>query len=155
LAAAQVPSPDAQDADRAAIEITLERFLEAWNTHDAHAFSLVFTEDADFTNVMGVSVHGRENVESFHAPIYATIFKASHLTSTIRSIRFLTSDLAAVDVDWRMTGAFSPVGAALPERRGLLVWIMARQADGSWLIAIMHNAEINRPPGPPPPSPPK
>jgi uncharacterized protein (TIGR02246 family) len=155
MATAQVPSPNARDADRAAIDIILERFLEAWNTHDAHAFALAFTEDADFTNVVGMSAHGREKVESFHASVFATTFLASHLTATIRGVRFLTSDLAAVDVDWRMTGSLSPDGSLRPERQGLLAWIVAKQLDGSWLIAIMHNAEIMRPPGPPPPSLPK
>src|SRR3712207_2607477 len=64
--------------DEEAIRKVLADFVEAWNKHDAKAFSLVFAEDADFTNVRGMSVHGRAEVEKFHAPRFATTFKDSH-----------------------------------------------------------------------------
>jgi len=135
-----------QESDRAAIAQTVDRFLDAWNMHDAHSFAMTFTEDADFTNVAGVHAQGRANVESFHAPVFATVFKDSHQTAKIRSIRFLTPQLAAVDVDWEMTGAKSRDGSPRPDRKGLLSWVMAKQADGSWLIEVMHNAELISPP---------
>lgn len=131
-----------QQEDRAAIGQTLEHFLDAWNTHDAHAFSMTFTEDADFTNVAGMHARGRANVETFHAPVFATRFKNSHQTAQIRSIRFLTPHLAAVDVEWQMTGAIFQDGRTQPERRGLLNWVMAKQNDGSWLIEVFHNTEL-------------
>ena len=118
------------------------RVLNAWNAHDPRAFALTFTPDADFTNVLGATAHGRADIESFHVPVFATIFKASHLTGAIRSIRFLTAELAAVDVDWQMTGAQSPNGSPAGLRKGLLDWITQRQSDGSWLIAIMHNTNL-------------
>ena len=68
----------------------------------------------------------------------------------IRSIRFLRPDLASVDVDWQMTGAKTPDGAARPPRKGLLDWVMARQSDESWLIQVMHNTELTNLPAAPP-----
>ncbi len=139
---AQVGSTDARAADRAAIGQTIAAFMNAWNAHDARAFALTFTPDADFTNVLGATAHGRAGIESFHVPVFATIFKASHLTGVIRSIRFLTAELAAVDVDWQMTGAQTPNGSPAGLRKGLLDWIMQHQSDGSWSIAIMHNTNL-------------
>lgn len=135
--------------DETAIAQTVQRFVDSWNNHDAHAFALTFTEDCDFTNVGGTHAHGRDNVEKFHAPVFATVFKKSHQTAKLRSIRFLASDLAAVDVDWQMTGATFPDGRPRPERHGLLDWVMARQPDGSWLIQIMHNTDLTNMPAPP------
>lgn len=137
-----------EDKDRAAIAQTLDRLVDAWNTHDAHAFALTFTDDADFTNVAGAHAQGRANVEAFHAPMFAGIFKDSHQTGKIRSIRFLKPDLAAVDIEWEMTGAKSPDGKPRPYRRGLLNWVMAKQADGSWLILVVHNTELTDYPAP-------
>jgi uncharacterized protein (TIGR02246 family) len=139
----------ANDKETTAIAQTVERFVDAWNKHDTHAFALTFTEDADFTNVVGDHAQGRANVESFHAPAFAGIFKESHQTAKIRSIRFLTADLAAVDVDWEMTGVKSPDGTPRPDRKGLLNWVMAMQTDGAWLILIMHNTELTNRPAPP------
>ena len=142
MARPQNASKETEERDRAAIGQTLKAFQDDWNKHDAHAFALTFTEDADFTNVAGMHAHGRANVEAFHAPVFAGIFKESHQTGTIRSIRFLKPDLAAVDVDWEMTGAKSPDGTPRPYRKGLLDWVMARQSDGAWLIQIMHNTDL-------------
>jgi len=128
--------------EQAKIQFTLERFLNAWNAHDAHAFSETFTETADFTNVAGAHVRGRKNVEAFHTPVFAGIFKESHQSAKIRSIRFLNPGLAVVDIEWEMTGVKSPDGTSRPYRKGLLDWVMARQIDGNWLIEVMHNNDL-------------
>jgi uncharacterized protein (TIGR02246 family) len=133
---------DSHEMDRAAIAQTVADFLNAWNRHDAHAFAETFTEDADFTNVAGDHDQGRAHIEAFHAPMFNSTFKDSHQTASIRSIRFLRPDLAAVDVDWEMTGARSPDGTPRPLRKGLLNWVMAKQRDGSWLIQVMHNTDL-------------
>jgi uncharacterized protein (TIGR02246 family) len=150
IAVPQNPAADTHDKDRVSIAQTVANFVNAWNIHDAHAFAMTFTEDADFTNVVGTHASGRANIEAFHAPMFAGIFKDSHQTAQVRSIRFLRPDLASVDVDWQMTGAKTPDGALRPQRKGLSDFVMARQSDGSWLIQVMHNAELtNSVPAPP------
>ncbi len=127
--------------DPAAIQRTLERFLDSWNRHDPHANAVLYTDDADVTNVLGDHIHGRSAIEAASVETYAGVFRKSQLNGQVRSIRFLTSGLAAVDVDWQMTGAVLPSGPA-PDRKGLMDWVMVRQADGSWLIEIFHNADF-------------
>ena len=73
----QDSAANAQDKDRAAIAQAVANFVNAWNLHDAHAFAMTFTEDADFTNVAGTHANGRASVEAFHAPMFAGIFKDS------------------------------------------------------------------------------
>jgi hypothetical protein len=36
------------ESDQQAIVAVIDRFVEAWNRHDAKAFAAVFAEDADF-----------------------------------------------------------------------------------------------------------
>ena len=74
----QTVTPPSREQDEKGIKQVLAAFVEAWNHHDAKAFSLVFAEDADFTNVRGMSAHGRAEVEKFHAPRFATKFKDSN-----------------------------------------------------------------------------
>src|ERR1700732_1911654 len=71
-------STPSQEADDKAIRQVLTGFVEAWNHHDAKAFSMVFAGDADFTNVRGMTAHGRTEVEKLHAPRFAINFKASN-----------------------------------------------------------------------------
>jgi uncharacterized protein (TIGR02246 family) len=141
-AVAQRVSSDVPPADRAAIGRTATAFLDAWNAHDAHAFALTFVSDADFTNALGVHVQGRPAIETLHAQVFAKIFKTSHQTLQVRSVRLVTPAIASVDIDWQMTGAVNPDGSARPELRGLLDWVMQRQSDGSWLIVVFHNTPL-------------
>jgi uncharacterized protein (TIGR02246 family) len=123
------------------IQVVLGDFVKAWNIHDAHDFSMVFAEDADFTNVRGISVHGRVEVEKFHEQPFATRFKESSLKITANKIRFIKSDVAAVDTWWEMTGAKGPDGQVIQLRKGLLNFIMTKKGD-NWFIIIMHNMDL-------------
>src|SRR6202045_3416665 len=99
-ALSQTAAPPNREQDEKAIKQVLTGFVEAWNRHDAKAFSMVFAEDADFTNVRGMVAHGRTEVEKLHAPRFATNFKDSNQKITETKIRFITPDVAAVDARW-------------------------------------------------------
>ena len=133
--------------DEKAIRGLMDRFMDSWNRHDAHAFAMVFAEDADFTNVRGVGATGRPKIEEFHAPMFATIFRNSHQTYTDVKVRFVRSDVAAVDVGWEMTGVLDAQGGAIPNRRGLLNFVMTKDAD-HWHITVMHNQDLTALPSP-------
>jgi len=140
-APSQTVAPPNREQDEKGIKQVLTGFVEAWNRHDAKGFSMVFAEDADFTNVRGMSAHGRTEVEKFHAPRFATNFKDSNQKITEIKIRFITPDVAAVDARWEMTGAKGPDGQDIPLRKGLLNFIMTR-SNTQWLIVIMHNMDL-------------
>ena len=127
--------------DEELIKKVLTIFTDAWNKHDAKAFSNIFSEDADFTNVRGTSAHGRSEVEKFHAPLFATRFKDTYQKVTQSKIRFIKPDVAAVDAWWEMSGVKNPEGQDLPPRKGLLNFIMTKNGD-TWLITVMHNMDL-------------
>jgi|SRR5438552_8038820 len=134
--------PQTKDSmDEMGIQNVLADQVEAWNRHDAKAFSMAFAEDADFTNVIGMSAHGRAEIEKFHAPMFATIFKDSNLKMTNTKIRFIKPDVAAVDAWWEMTGANTREGKEIPLRKGLLNFVMTKQG-GRWFIIVMHNMDL-------------
>jgi uncharacterized protein (TIGR02246 family) len=140
-ALSQTVTPPNREQDEKGIKQVLTAFVEAWNRHDAKAFSMLFAEDADFTNVRGMSAHGRTEVEKLHAPRFATNFKDSNQKITETKIRFIAPDVAAVDARWEMTGAKGQDGQEIPLRKGLLNFIMTR-SSGQWLIMIMHNMDL-------------
>lgn len=135
------PGQTMVETDRKAIAAMMDRFVGAWNMHDAKAFAAVFAEDADFTNWRGTGTSGRSKIEEFHAPMFATIFKNSHQTYTAIKTRFIRPDVAAVDVHWEMTGAMDAQGNPRPDRQGLLNFVMAKN-DGQWQIVVMHNLDL-------------
>jgi len=123
------------------VESVAHRLIEAWNRHDPHAFAAVFAADAEFTNVFGMQATGRGKIEQFHAPIFETMFKDSHLSADSVRSRLVRPDVATLDLRWSMTGARDPIGNEWPRRRGLISVVATRDHD-EWLIATMHNMEL-------------
>jgi uncharacterized protein (TIGR02246 family) len=144
--------------DDSGVQRVVAEFADAWNRHDPAAFAAVFAEDADFTNVAGKSLHGRDRIQAFHSKMFSTRFKDSHMTAEQVAVRWVKPDVAAVDVHWSMTGARDDSGAERPPRAGVLIWVVAQTGD-RLSILVMHNQELNHPapgasaaPSPPDPS---
>lgn len=129
------------DLDSAAITQAFRAFQDAWNSHDAAAFASLFADDAEFVNVVGMRAHGKDEIEAFHRPIFETMFSESRLTVTNLLVRFLRPDIAAVDIEWEMTGAKDPKGRPVPHRRGIASAVLAKD-DGTWPITVFHNQDL-------------
>src|ERR1700733_1369135 len=135
-----------QDADRAAIAKAIQGYMDSWNTHNVHGVALTYTEDCDFVNNFGDVTHGRDGMEKTFGPFMTGVYSETRQTGKVRSIRFLKPDVAAVDVDWEMTGAKNQDGTVRPTRKGIHSLIMTKQPAGSWLIAVMHVHEFTASP---------
>jgi uncharacterized protein (TIGR02246 family) len=134
--------------DAAVVESLISRLIDAHNTNDVKLFASVFAEDADFNNVFGQPAKGRKAIEDFHAPLFSEprqpglpSFVNARLEVIGSTIRFLRSDVAAVDVQWRQTGAIGPDGQAWGTRYGLINCIAMREHN-VWEIAVFHNMDL-------------
>jgi uncharacterized protein (TIGR02246 family) len=136
---------DRNSVARQAIDRLVQSMATAWNKHDVQAYAEHFAEDADFTNVFGILVHGRAAIERSHASIFRTMFRDSRLTVEKTSVRFHAPNLASVDVRWSMVGARDPQGMEWPERYGLISAVAVQSAGGSWSFAVFHNQDLPSP----------
>jgi uncharacterized protein (TIGR02246 family) len=134
---AQMPS--SMDADSAAIKQCVAAWEDAWNRHDAHATATRYVEDGDFSSTTGIPSHGWKELEEHYNAIFTTFLKDAHRTDVVKSIRFLTPEIASVDIDWQMTGAKTRDGQDVPIRKGLLNWIVTKH-NGQWMITIYHES---------------
>jgi uncharacterized protein (TIGR02246 family) len=132
--------PANSEADSAAITKTCADFSENFTRHDAHGVSMTFADDADFTNMRGNHSHGRKDIENWFAGLFKGNLKDSVRTDTVRSIRFFSPELAAVDLDTVITGTKSADGSMVPARKGLMVVLMTKQ-NGHWFIGTFHESE--------------
>jgi uncharacterized protein (TIGR02246 family) len=146
LATAAPQAVATQDKDRAAIEAAIQNYMDSWNTHNVHAVAMIYAEDCDFVNNFGDVTHGRAGMEAAFGPFMTGVYSETHQTGKVRSVRFLKPDVAAVDVDWEMTGAKNQDGSMRPTRKGIHSLVMTKQADGTWLIAVMHVHEFTATP---------
>jgi|SRR5579872_5121698 len=131
------------EADAKAIKQVFAEFYESFSRHDAHAAAMTFAEDADFTNMAGAHQHGRTEVEAHLAMLFAGALKDARRTDIVKSIRFLTPNLASVDADTVISGTKAADGSEAPPRKGLMVTTMTKQ-NGRWLISVFHEVEFPR-----------
>jgi uncharacterized protein (TIGR02246 family) len=116
-------------------------FVDAWNRHDMQALAALFSEDANFVNVVGMWWRSRTEIEAAHAATHATIFKDSRLNADIAAVTHLGPGVAAVHVTWELTGRSEPDGTPGGPRRGILLFIMIEEQDG-WRIKVAQNTDI-------------
>jgi uncharacterized protein (TIGR02246 family) len=125
-----------QDAQN--IQALLDAMSKDWNAHDAKAYSRAFSEEADFTDVVGTNVFGKDSIEKLHEKSFQTVLKNSSLKITGKKIRYITNDIIAVDAWWEMMISQTDDGKNSTLQKGLANLILTRN-DKSWLILIMHN----------------
>jgi len=128
----------AQEDDSAAIRELQVRQADAWNRHDAAAYSDLFTQDGDAVNIMGWWWKGRDEIEARLSEAFAYVFRESKLTITDVDIRFLDANIAIAHVQWTMAGAQAPPGAPEPPRQGIQLQVL-RKEQGRWRIASFQN----------------
>lgn len=133
--------------DEQPIKAVVNAFTQAMNAKDAAAFAKVFHEDADFTNVKGMSSHGRKAIEDFHRRLFEgdgtqgfPSFKNAVFKVVETRIRFVRPDVANVDVTWTQTGSVLD-GRDRGLRRGLMSWLVTKESSG-WGVLVMHNMDL-------------
>lgn len=124
-----------------AIHQLVNDFAEGWNEHDIHKFCAVFEEDADHTNVQGIYRKGKKEIETSHEPLFNTIWSKSTFTVNDSQIRYLSAELASVDVRWELTDIYYPNSDQPASRKGLIHFIL-RKSNNDWKVSVMHNMDI-------------
>lgn len=136
----------AQDArDEAAIRAIVAEQVTAWNAGDGAAYASRVSPEVSFTNLFGMVMFGREPFATRHAEILATFYKGTTKHHAVRRIRFVSPDVALVDIDNEVRGVRAmPGGIAVPVDGVLktqLLEVFARR-QGSWWIEAYHNVDV-------------
>jgi uncharacterized protein (TIGR02246 family) len=89
----------------AAIKDVVAGFSNGWNTHDAHSMCASLADDVEWVNWRGEPLGSRQAVEDEHAKLFADLYKNTRRTDVVKTIHYLSPELAVVDDYWTMTGA--------------------------------------------------
>jgi uncharacterized protein (TIGR02246 family) len=136
--------------EAAAARTVAAGFVDDWNSHDMKSFAELFTEDADFVNVIGLWWRGRPEIQKAHEALHATRMRNSQLVATGTAVRVLRPGVAVIHVRWELTGDTGIDGVTLPPRQGILSLVTIR-SGGKWLIASAQNTDVVPLPNVPPP----
>ncbi|HEY5810629.1 MAG TPA: SgcJ/EcaC family oxidoreductase [Povalibacter sp.] len=140
-------------ADPTAAEVAIRARVatqaEAWSAGDCKKYSDHFAPEGAFTNLFGMVMYGAAAFEKRHCEILATFYRGTTKIHTIRRIRFVTPEVAIVDIDNEIHGVKSlPAGIAVPAdgvlRTQLMEVFVLR--DGAWWIEAYHNVDLKTAP---------
>ncbi len=137
-------SQSGSDADSAAIKKAVAAFSDAFNHHDPHAVVMRYVEDGDFSGLSGTVSHGSKELQEHYTSVFTGALRNVHSTFAVTRIRFITPDIAGVDLTWSAAGAFAADGSVSPVRNGLINLVMTKH-NGQWLITLYHESELPAP----------
>lgn len=139
----------AQDvASEAAIRAIVAEQAVAWNAGDGAGFSRHIAPEVSFTNIFGAVMYGGPAFARRQAEILGSFFKGTTKSHRIRRLRFVTPDVAIVDIDNEVRGVKAmPPGVPLPADgviRTQLLEVFVRRSGG-WSIEAFHNVDLKSP----------
>ena len=153
-ASARTIKPRMAAADETAIRKIIHDEVAAWNRGDAVAYSRDFAIDGTFTNIRGQFFTGHAAFLKQHEVIFQGIFKNTTLQQDIISLKFVTRDVAVVEVLTSVTGMPATSPGTAPDSKGRLrtrlLQVVARRGR-EWKIVAYHNVDVK--PGVPVPEP--
>jgi len=90
-------------------------------------------------------MYGHDAFEKRHAEILASFYKGTTKSQAVKRLRFVTPDVAVVDIDNEVRGVRTlPSGLAVPADgivRTQLMQVFVRR-DGRWLVEAYHNVDV-------------
>lgn len=127
--------------ERTTIAGVIAALTDAWNRHDLAAMGELYRTDADFVNIFGGYLRGRDEIVREHTERHKVMFAAARMASTAPAIRSLTPTVALARVGWTMRGITGPDGKPAPDREGLMLHVLER-VGGEWSILATQNTEL-------------
>ena len=136
----------AQDAaSEAPIRAIVADQVVSWNAGDGRAYVRHLAPEASFTNLFGMVMYGAPAFAKRHAEILDTFYKGTTKYHFIRRIRFVTSDVAIVDIDNEVRGVKTMPGGIVVPPDGVvktqLMEVFVRH-EGRWWIEAYHNVDV-------------
>ena len=140
-----LPSRSQDAASETAIRAIVAEQADAWSAGDGARYSRHLSPEVSFTNVFGMVMYGAPAFTTRHTEILKTFYKGTTKRHQIRRVRFVTPDVAIVDIDNEVHGVKAmPAGISVPADgviRTQLMEVFVRR-DGTWLVEAYHNVDL-------------
>ncbi len=115
--------------DEKVIHDMVSRAIDRLNKGDVTAIADYWDDDADYVSVDGTLTRGRAQIQALFSKLVKS--GVGQQTAFIEQIRFITSEIAAVDGSWTVKGARGTDGKELPPIRGR-GFELIRKKGGCW-----------------------
>ncbi len=127
------------------IQQLLQGFVSTWNAKNLHGFLENFVEDAEFTDVVNQTAIGKAAIGKQHEFAFNVVMKNASLEISNLLMREILPEVVMVTANWFNTGSQTPTGQSLPDRNGVIQFIIIRQESSEWKLKLVHNADFSLP----------
>ncbi|MEZ4685810.1 MAG: SgcJ/EcaC family oxidoreductase [Bacteroidia bacterium] len=127
------------------IQALLSSFLQSWNNKHLDAFMENFVEEAEFTDVVGQTAIGLEAIRKQHEFAFNVVMKHASFEMANELMREILPDVVMVSANWLNKNSQTPDGRRLPDRNGVLQFVMVKDEASAWKIRLVHNADFSLP----------
>jgi uncharacterized protein (TIGR02246 family) len=135
---------ESMDADSMEAVRVANAYVDAFNSHDPHAFAMVFAENGDFVTGRGVSIHGRAAIEQYFSKSFSGNLSTAHRTLTVKSAQTVSPGIVSIYAMSDQTGTKAADGTPNPLTSTFFVFVMSKQG-GHWEIAVFHESNLPKP----------
>ncbi len=129
-------------ADQQGIQTTLDAFGSTLTKMDFDAFSTLFTDDADFVNIVGMHWHGKAQIVKAHRVVFTTRYKGVPQHIAESSYGALAPGLVLVTSTIKMDDYTAQDGKRMTDNQFRMTWVMEKQGE-RWLIRSAANTIID------------
>ena len=130
--------------DETEIRAIIAAQAAAWNAGDAAGYAKDVGRDVSFTNLFGMVMYGAPSFLERQRQILSTFYKGTTKHHAVRRIRFVTPDVAIVDIDNEVRNVKAmPAGVTVPADGVVKTQLMEVfvKRDGRWWIEAYHNVD--------------
>ena len=121
-------------------EAVSRAFFDRWNDGDAEGIGALFTEDADFVNVVGFWWRSRKAIRKAHDYGFRRIFQNARVEITELAVRELTPDIHVVHTVSTLDGQ-SGLGGSEASRRVAVISMVTRRGPSGFEIVSCQNTD--------------
>ena len=137
-----VHAVSAASSEEEAIRGVLRGYCDAWNWHDMAALAELFSEDAQWVNIVGMHWPGKAAVVAGHEAYHRTFFQNTEIEIADAEIREIAPGVATAVLRLRVGPFTPPDGIPRPESDDRLSLVLTRRS-GRWRIGHGHNTVID------------
>ncbi|MGE4345842.1 MAG: SgcJ/EcaC family oxidoreductase [Flavobacteriaceae bacterium] len=131
------------ESETKAILGLVDLFISTWHSKNAEQFGTVFTDDAEFTDIVNQIARGKNEIIDQHRFPFSTVNKQAVFIISDLYMRAIADNLIMVTGSWVLEKATTPKGDPVPDRNGILQ-IICRKENDVWKISLVHNTDISK-----------
>ncbi len=122
----------------------VKTFVRTWNDKNIETFGECFTDNAEFTDVVGQTAIGREAIKEQHVFPFEVVMKKAILEINNMYLREISEDFVIISAKWKNEGSMTRVGEKLTTRNGI-IQIVCNNINDKWKIMLVHNSDNSLP----------